>query len=155
MQHQRIKYRCPLCQHPHALRTCLLFWCMDIPKKLRFVVEYGLWNRCLAQAYSDMCRSRKTCKLCEKYHNTLLHPITGDRVSIKMTTYARVYNCLHQRWDFYVRLIIDLTWKRSTISRYYANSLLALGAVLKLPYSWFGLVQQRRSVSHSSSPHNR
>ncbi|XP_058980329.1 uncharacterized protein LOC131803251 [Musca domestica] len=67
-------FGCNLCNGTHPLRFCEKFLGMPIEKRHRAVVMYHYCIRCLARSHlAKDCPSRKSCRLCNDKHHTLLH----------------------------------------------------------------------------------
>lgn len=64
-----------LCQSFHALRFCRKFLKMTVEKREKFVDRHRYCLNCLAKSHDlRTCTSRDTCRKCDRWHHTLLHP---------------------------------------------------------------------------------
>jgi len=67
-------YNCVLCNGNHGLWKCELFHSKTVPQRREFVVEKALCFCCLRESHrAKECSFKKTCQLCGKRHNTMLH----------------------------------------------------------------------------------
>ncbi|XP_046804817.1 uncharacterized protein LOC124419432 [Lucilia cuprina] len=67
-------YKCALCRNLHALRFCRKFLRMDTKRKEAVVEKYRYCVNCLAKSHDlRSCTSMDTCRICDKFHRTLLH----------------------------------------------------------------------------------
>lgn len=68
-------YKCVLCQRLHALRFCKKFLKMSVKKREEVVERHRMCTNCLAKSHDLRgCNSVDTCRKCERFHHTLLHP---------------------------------------------------------------------------------
>lgn len=69
------QYKCVLCKRSHGLRFCRKFLKMNPKKREEIVERYRCCLNCLAQSHDlRACSSMDTCRVCSRFHHTLLHP---------------------------------------------------------------------------------
>ncbi|XP_055922945.1 uncharacterized protein LOC129953645 [Eupeodes corollae] len=66
---------CPNCKEDHFLSACKSFCSLSLEARREFVKENNLCFNCFRSGHSsNRCRFNLRCKLCNKRHNTLVHP---------------------------------------------------------------------------------
>lgn len=64
---------CPICKTEHVLMKCCKFLAMNAKERNDTVRNLRICSNCLYSHGEQKCISKKTCKLCDKSHHTLLH----------------------------------------------------------------------------------
>lgn len=88
-----VKFKCYVCEEPHAIYRCAKFLALAIKDRQKRVTELELCNNCLTKHAKGKCKSRG-CKICEKRHNTLLHLSTPDHEHNAVSTSSTSINAL-------------------------------------------------------------
>ena len=84
---------CPVCQEDHGIYFCKQFEEMTPTLKRSTIEKSNLCSNCLYNHTGKGCNSNKRCRLCNGYHNTLLH----DAFSKQTNTYNRTSVASPQR----------------------------------------------------------
>ncbi|XP_076660966.1 uncharacterized protein LOC143364562 [Halictus rubicundus] len=65
--------RCPICQDTHCIWRCEKFHSLSVEKRTAAVRKAVLCSNCLRADHNQETCKRGACRICNKYHHTLLH----------------------------------------------------------------------------------
>lgn len=64
---------CPNCNNNHYLYKCSKFIVLTPSERLKTVTKLNICENCLYAHNGNQCTSRKTCRVCQNNHHTILH----------------------------------------------------------------------------------
>ncbi|XP_075156068.1 uncharacterized protein LOC142229399 [Haematobia irritans] len=110
------RYACPICGRWHAIRDCTRFLVLDPARRRDRALSDNLCTSCLAQSHQRRdCPGSSKCQLCNRGHNSLLHPIGPNSCWFPMTAMCRIYPT-GEGWSRLVRVVVDPNVTHSCIS---------------------------------------
>ncbi|XP_046143494.1 uncharacterized protein LOC123988263 [Osmia bicornis bicornis] len=65
--------KCPVCQEVHAIWRCEKFHALSVEARTAIIRRTSLCPNCLRQDHNSETCKRMLCRICNKYHHTLLH----------------------------------------------------------------------------------
>ncbi|XP_073989810.1 uncharacterized protein [Rhodnius prolixus] len=72
-------YSCEYCAAKHSIRQCPRFKTLSITQRRAYIDAHRLCRNCLsAKHLTTACRSVQSCRVCNKRHHTMLHPVSSD-----------------------------------------------------------------------------
>lgn len=89
---------CLKCEGDHRLFMCPNFISLSVKSRYRFVKTLNICINCLYKHKGKQCESKRTCKQCNKAHNTLLHfdKKSKDSTTNKDSTGNKASNIGHE-----------------------------------------------------------
>ena len=71
--HSRDSAKCPCCSDIHPLWKCHKFNSLPLSDRWHLIKSERLCFNCFGNHLARRCRSNQTCRICSKWHHTLLH----------------------------------------------------------------------------------
>nr|XP_012143820.1 PREDICTED: uncharacterized protein LOC105662851 [Megachile rotundata] len=86
---QHTDFQCPVCKKDHLIWSCQQFNELSVNDRKAIVVKAGLCFNCLRRGHGSISCTRRTCRICQGKHHTLLHyrsPLTNSSTQTLATS---------------------------------------------------------------------